>query len=91
MAADLIRLDRLLAAVRVSSAFVRVVGWVNVSIIVGVVVNVLYLVRDPVWLKAAGDLLPTGVGIAAMLRIWWALALSVVAVLLLVVGFPQNA
>jgi len=47
-----------------------VLGLVNASIIVSLVANLVYLVRDPRWLKALGDLITTSVGLAALLRIW---------------------
>jgi len=37
---------------------------------VNLAANVVYLVRDPSWLKALGDMLTTTVGIVALLRIW---------------------
>jgi hypothetical protein len=43
---------------------------VNASIIVGLVANLLYLISDPRWLKALGDILTTAVGVVAMVRIW---------------------
>ena len=48
----------------------EVIPLVNASLVVGIVVNVLYLVGDPVWLRAAGDVVTTGVGLAALVRIW---------------------
>jgi hypothetical protein len=50
--------------------FSKVLGLVNASIAVGLAVNVMYLVADPVWFKALGDLLVTAVGIAAMWAMW---------------------
>lgn len=47
-----------------------VLGLVNLSILAGVIANVVYLARDPVWLKALGDLLTTSVGLAAAIQIW---------------------
>lgn len=47
-----------------------VMGLVNASLIVSLVVNVVYLFRDPRWVRALGDLLTTSVGLAAMVRIW---------------------
>lgn len=47
-----------------------VMGLVNASIIVSLVVNVVYLIHDPRWVRALGDLLTTSVGLAAMVRIW---------------------
>ena len=56
----------------------EVIPFVNASIVAGIVANALYLVRDPVWLRAAGDLVTTGVGLLAMVRIWqvWPLDLT---------------
>ncbi len=48
----------------------EVIPIVNASLVVGIVANLLYLVRDPVWLRAAGDIVTTGVGLAALVRIW---------------------
>lgn len=48
----------------------QVTGAVNASIIVNLVANVLYLLHDPLWLKALGDILTTAVGMFAMVRIW---------------------
>ena len=50
--------------------FTKVLGLVNASIAVGIAVNVMYLIADPVWFKALGDLLVTAVGIAAMWAMW---------------------
>ncbi|MGZ4494658.1 MAG: hypothetical protein ACXVWU_08165 [Nocardioides sp.] len=47
-----------------------VMGLVNASVLVGLVANLVYLVRDPRWLKALGDVLTTTVGLLAMVRIW---------------------
>ena len=48
----------------------KVLDLVNASIIVGLVANVVYLARDPRWLKAAGDLVTTTVGLVALVRLW---------------------
>lgn len=47
-----------------------VLGLVNASIVVGVLANLVYLWRDPVWLKALGDVVTTSVGLAAAVRLW---------------------
>jgi hypothetical protein len=47
----------------------QVLGLVNASILVSVAANLVYLVNDPRWLKALGDIVTTGVGIAALVRI----------------------
>ncbi len=48
----------------------QVLGIVNASIIAGVVANVLFLVTDPPWFKALGDVVTTAVGLAAAVRVW---------------------
>jgi len=46
-----------------------VLGLVNASIVVSVAANLVYLLADPRWLKALGDVATTAVGIAALVRI----------------------
>lgn len=48
----------------------RVMPMVNASIVAGILANVVYLLHDPRWLRAVGDLVTTAFGIAAMVRIW---------------------
>ena len=50
--------------------FTLVLGIVNASIITGVVVNAVYVVLDPAWLRALGDIVTTAVGLAALVRLW---------------------
>ena len=47
-----------------------VLGAVNASIAVGLVANALYVVHDPPWFKAFGDLVTTAVGLVAVVRLW---------------------
>jgi hypothetical protein len=47
-----------------------VVGLVSISLMVGIVVNLVYLAADPPWLKALGDLVTTGVGFLVLLRLY---------------------
>ncbi|HSO65804.1 MAG TPA: hypothetical protein VLQ78_11965 [Ornithinibacter sp.] len=56
----------------------EVLGLVNASIVAGIVVNAGYLVRDPDWLRALGDVATTAVGLAALVAIWrvWPLDLT---------------
>ena len=49
---------------------VLVLGMVNASIIVGLAANLVYLLEDAPWVRALGDLVTTGVGLAALARIW---------------------
>lgn len=53
-----------------TDAMSRAIGVVNLSITAGLVANLVYLVWDPAWLKALGDLTTTCAGLLAMLRIW---------------------
>ncbi|MGZ4544587.1 MAG: hypothetical protein ACXVX8_05670 [Blastococcus sp.] len=53
--------------------FSRVLGLVNASTVAGLVVNLVYLVRDPRWLVALGSVITTAIGLAAivaMLRVF---------------------
>lgn len=48
----------------------QVLGWVNASMVAGVVANLVYLLHDPRWLKALGDVATTAIGLVALLRMW---------------------
>jgi hypothetical protein len=48
----------------------KVVTLVNVSLVVSVVANLLYLAFDPPSWRALGDVVTTGVGLAVLIRIW---------------------
>ena len=48
----------------------QVLGLVNAAIVAGIVVNLVYLFADPPRLRSLGDLVTTGIGLAAMVRIW---------------------
>ena len=54
-----------------------VIELVNATIVVNLVANLVYLVRDPRWLKAIGDVATTAVGLATMIRIWKVFPLDV--------------
>jgi hypothetical protein len=43
---------------------------INLSLVAGIAVNLVYLIRDPRWLVAAGAVVTTGVGLAAVVRLW---------------------
>jgi hypothetical protein len=75
----------------------QVLVLVNLSLVVGVVANVVYLTYDAPWWKSLGDLVTTGVGMAVLVRVWqvfpfdfdgasfnWALLVRVVLVVALV-------
>lgn len=49
---------------------VEVLGVVSATMLAAVVANLGYAVADPAWLRALGDLVTTGVGIAALLALW---------------------
>lgn len=48
----------------------QVLGLLNLSLVIGIGVNLVYLFRDPPRLRALGDLITTGVGLLVMLRLW---------------------
>jgi len=50
--------------------FTQVLALFNFSLAVSLAVNLIYLVFDPVWGKALGDLVTTGIGVAVLVRIW---------------------
>ena len=43
---------------------------VNASIVAAIAANAVYLVHDPDWLRALGDVVTTAVGLAALITIW---------------------
>ena len=47
----------------------KVLGWVDASLIAGIVVNLLHLVADPGWLTPAGSLVTAAFGLAATARV----------------------
>lgn len=47
-----------------------VLEFVNASLVVSMIANAVYVLADPRWLKALGDLLTTVVGLGAMVRLW---------------------
>lgn len=48
----------------------QVLTVVNISILVGLVVNGLYLVHDPRWFRGFGDAVTAAASLVAMVRIW---------------------
>jgi hypothetical protein len=43
----------------------RVLGLVNLTLVVNLIVNIVYVAYDPPWFKALGDLTTTAVGLAS--------------------------
>ena len=48
----------------------QVLWLVNLCLAAGIAANLVYLVSDPPWIKSLGDLVTTGIGLAAAIRIW---------------------
>lgn len=46
----------------------QVLPLVNLSLLVGFVTNVAYLVADPPWFKALGNMLTSGISVAVLVR-----------------------
>ena len=56
-------------AVPFLTADFEIVLWlVDLSLVVTIVLNLVYLVRDPRWLTAAGAVVTTAIGLAAVIR-----------------------
>ncbi|GAA1579521.1 MULTISPECIES: hypothetical protein [Kribbella] len=53
-----------------TSATTQVLGWVTAALIAGLAANAVYLGADPPWLKSLGDLVITGIGFVAIIRVW---------------------
>ncbi|GAB2728826.1 hypothetical protein [Nocardioides pakistanensis] len=53
-----------------TSETTEVLGWVNASMIAGIITNLVYVGRDTNRVRAAGDLVTTGIGLVAMVRMW---------------------
>jgi hypothetical protein len=47
----------------------QVLAVVNLSLVVGVVANLVYMIDDAPWLRPLGDLVTTSVGLVAMARV----------------------
>jgi len=48
----------------------QVLWWVNVSLTVGIVANLLYLIHDVRRVQALGEIVTTAVGLVAAARVW---------------------
>lgn len=55
----------------------QVLPWVNASLWVTVVAESLYVAWDTGWFRALGDIVTTGVGLAAIVRMWEVFPLDV--------------
>ena len=53
-----------------TSGTIQVLGLVNASIAVSLVANLVYVVRDPRWLRSLGELATTSIGVLALVRFW---------------------
>lgn len=58
-------------------ATTEVLPLVNASIIVGMVVELVYVLAEPRWLRSLGTLVTAAVGLAAMLALWRVFPLDV--------------
>ena len=47
----------------------RVLGWVNLTLVANVAVHIVYVLYDPRWVRALGDLMTAAVGLASAIRI----------------------
>ena len=84
----------------------RVLALFNLSLVVGLLVNIAYIVSDSAWVRSLGELITATVGLAAFARIWevfpfdfrgdsfdWALLVRtvlVVAIVATVIGMLVN-
>jgi hypothetical protein len=53
-----------------SDDFPQVLPLLNFSIVLGIALNLVYLIADPRRWKAAGDVVSTAVGLAVLVRFW---------------------
>ncbi len=49
-----------------------VLGWVNASIVAGIIANALYVVVDQRWFRPLGEIVVTAIGLVALVRLWQA-------------------
>lgn len=55
----------------VTADAVDVIFFVNLSLIVGMIVNSLNAMLDLVWLRAAGELVSSAVALVMLFQLWW--------------------
>jgi hypothetical protein len=53
-----------------TSDFERVIGLMNLSIVVHLAVNACYVAWDPRWLRAIGEIVTSAIGIVVVSRFW---------------------
>lgn len=58
------------AAPFLTEATTQVLWLVNLSLVVGLVINAIYLAYDPPWCRALGDLVTTVIALVTTTRIW---------------------
>ncbi|HZB66157.1 MAG TPA: hypothetical protein VE503_01955 [Ornithinibacter sp.] len=50
--------------------FAAVLWLVNATIVSGVLANAVYVIHDPPWVRALGDVVTTSIGLAALVQLW---------------------
>jgi hypothetical protein len=53
-----------------TDAMPSVLGLINASMVTAIVVNAVYVARDTGWIRPAGELVTTGIGLLAAVRVW---------------------
>jgi hypothetical protein len=53
-----------------TEGFAAVLGWIVVSLVAGVIVNLAFLTFDPPWARRLGDALTAAVAAVALARLW---------------------
>lgn len=48
----------------------QVIPWVNASILLSLVASVVYMMSDPAWLKALGDIATAAIAVVVLVRFW---------------------
>lgn len=48
----------------------QVIGLMNLSIVVHLVANAIYVVWDPRWLRSIGEIVTSGIGVLVVARLW---------------------
>jgi hypothetical protein len=48
----------------------QVLGVVTLAVVASLAANLLFLATDPRWLRALGEVVTTGVGLLALVRVW---------------------